>query len=201
MSSSDSAATRAPEARRSRRTALALLAVALAPVVAAVLAYFFWHPAGVNYGELLPPQSVAGVKGIRLDGAEAQAPFELASLRGRWVLVHVAGGRCGEPCVERHFLLRQVRLMQNRNFERIERLWIVSDDAPVDPKLIDGYPGMSVVRVRPDDLRRFEPSGDAAGRVFLVDPLGNLMMRFPADVDPKGVHRDLGRLLRASRVG
>jgi hypothetical protein len=199
MSSSASVDPADPERRRrrGRLTALALLAVALAPVVAAVVAYLFWNPASVNYGELIPPQPISDVRGTTADGR----PFALSDLKGRWVLLHAAGGRCDEPCVKQHFILRQVRLMQNRHMERIERVWLVPDDAALDARLVEAYAGMHVVRVNSGALKRFPAEGDVRRHIYLVDPLGNLMMRFPADPDPKGMHRDLGRLLRASRVG
>jgi hypothetical protein len=198
MSSSDSDVPAAEaRRRRGRLTALGLVAVALMPVAAAVVAYIFWNPSTVNYGELIPPRSIADLSGATLDGK----PFELSQLKGRWVLLHPGGASCDEPCVRRHFLMRQVRLMQNRNMERIERLWLIAGDGPPDRRHAEAYAGMRVMRAPAEVLQRFPAPGDPRQHIYLVDPLGNLMMRFPADPDPKGVHRDLGRLLRASRVG
>jgi hypothetical protein len=188
-----------PEARRrARLTGLALLGVALAPVVAAVLAYLFWTPAGhVNYGELIAPRPLPEMLLQNLEGR----PFNLQQLSRRWVLVHIGSGRCDEQCLKKHFYMRQVRLMQGRNTERVERLWLITDDIRPAPDLLQAYAGMHVARVPRGFVTAFPAPADPADHVYLVDPLGYLMLRFPPDPDPKGMHKDLTRLLRASRTG
>jgi len=198
MSFSVSDGLAAKPGRRGWLTPLALLAVAAAPVCAAVLAYFFWTPAAyVNYGDLIAPRALPDV---RLEGIDGR-PFRLHDLNKRWVLVNMSSGRCDEQCVRRHFYMRQVRLMQGRNTERVERLWLITDDVQPDPKLLEAYAGMHVARARRDVVAAFPSPTDPGDHIYLIDPLGHVMLRFPMDPDPKGMNRDLSRLLRASRIG
>jgi hypothetical protein len=196
MSSSASAPSAAPDRRRGRWIALALFAFVALPVLAAFAAYFFWSPGrGINYGELLEPRALPDAELRERDGS----PWRLSSLRGRWVLVHVAGGRCDEPCVRRHFAMRQARLMQGREVERVERVWLLADEVEPDAKLLAGYDGMRLARHAAPLLAAFP--ADSGDRIYVIDPLGNLMLRFPADADAMRMSKDLARLLRVSHVG
>lgn len=195
-SSADPVAASA-QRRRGRRTALLLLLVSAAPVVAAVVAYFFWLPSGrLNYGELIAPRQIPEVALERLDGP----PLRLPELKGKWLLVVAAGGSCGAQCAKQLFLTRQVRLMQGREMDRVERLWLVTDGERPASELLAVHEGLHVARATPAQLAAIFQA--AAGEyVWLIDPLGNLMLRFPADPDPKGMRGDLARLLKVSRSG
>ena len=188
----------AAERRRGRWLALALFAIAVLPVAAAFWAFFFWTPAsGTNYGRLITPVSLPDTELSAPDGRR----FTLAQLRGRWSLVQIDNGRCAEDCVKRLFLMRQVRLMQGREMDRLERLWLLDDDTAPDARLLQGYEGMRVGRAPAALIRLFPEEEQPGGHLYLIDPLGNLMLRFPPDADPRGVARDLGRLLKVSHVG
>ena len=54
-------------------------------------------------------------------------------------------------------------------------------------------------------LRKFEiGNGDLpieAQRLYIIDPLGNLMMSYPPDINPRGIMKDLKKLLKFSRIG
>ncbi len=187
----------AVERRRGRRTALALFAVVALPVAAAFLAFFFWYPAhGTNYGELIRPLPLPDAPLVARDGRL----FRLSDFRGKWVMVQVGSGRCAEDCVKRLFLMRQTRLMQGRQMDRLERLWLVADEVAPDPALLRAYEGMNVGRAQASVLQLFSAEDDPSEHVYLVDPLGNLMLRFPRDADPKRVSRDRSRLLEGSQV-
>jgi hypothetical protein len=97
--------------------------------------------------------------------------------------------------------MRQVRLTTGKDQDRVERVWLLTNDQAPDPALIAQHPGLQVLRPQSagadfgiTDL--FQP-----GHIFVVDPLGHVMMRFPLDVDPNRMKKDIARLLRASRVG
>jgi hypothetical protein len=94
--------------------------------------------------------------------------------------------------------------MQGKNMDRVERVWLITDQEPVDTMLIRMYDDMHMLRVSPDQLAKWLPV-DAGTRledhIFLVDPRSNLMMRFPKDPDPRKVHKDLAKLLKASAIG
>lgn len=186
------------ERRRGRWTALALFFVAALPVVAAYLAFLFWSPArGINYGELIAPQQMPDAALAGLDGSS----FRLSGFRGKWLLVQIGGGGCAEECVKRLFLMRQVRAMQGKERDRVQTLWLLDDRAAPDERLLRAYDGVHVGRAGTALVQLFPAPDDPKEHVYLVDPLGNLMLRFPADADPKRVSRDLARLLEVSHVG
>jgi hypothetical protein len=189
----------APPARRPSRASLWLIiALTTAPVAASYLIYYFWPPRHtVNYGELIEPRPLPDPKLTLADGA----PFQLSQLRGRWVLVSVDGGRCDAQCERKLLYMRQLRLTQGKNIDRIERLWLISDGAtPVTAKALADE-GTRLVRASSELLGAFPAQASASDHLYLVDPLGNLMMRFPRDPDPRLMIKDLSRLLKASRIG
>lgn len=173
-----------PEARRrSRRTLLLIAAVSIAPVVASYAAYYlFPRDKQVNYGELLPTRAAP-------DGGA------LAEFKGRWAVVVSSPAACDASCPAALYATRQARTIQGREMDRVARVWVVTDDASPAPSLLAEHPDLAVRR---GSLAAW-PAG--AGRIYLVDPLGNLVLAWPLDPDIKKVAQDLGRLLKASRIG
>jgi hypothetical protein len=167
---------------------LLLAAFFVLPVAASFLVWWLDLASGSagNYGTLIPPRPVA------------LAP--VAALKGRWILVQLDGGACAAACERKLYLMRQVRRAQGRERQRIERLWLVTDAVAPRADLLAAIEGTMVA-----------PAGDAASafpaddspheHVYLIDPLGNLMMRFARDPDPMRVIKDLKQLLRASQFG
>ena len=186
-----------PDTRRSsaRRTLMWIAAVSLAPVVASYAVYYFFprEPAA-NYGTLLPTAPIAGIEGIRPDGTT----FRLQELHGRWVLLALGGGDCDAGCERRLYATRQARTMQGKEQDRVERVFLVRGEAAPPAALLAEHPGMVMVRVSDAVAARFPAGG---GRLYLIDPLGNLVLAYPDDPDIKGIARDLTRLLKASRIG
>ncbi|NYT82132.1 hypothetical protein H0A70_11630 [Alcaligenaceae bacterium] len=191
-----------------------ILAMCLAPVVFAILAYYVpslgLRPDGTsNYGALVAPQrtipSTEALPLVTLDGT----PFDLESLHGHWILVSADSGACPETCVKKLFTLRNSHASQGKNVERLARVWFVTDDAPVPAQVLDAYKGTHMLRADPEKLAAFlapgvEPSArDSALKapMWIIDPLGNLMMQFPADADPISVRDDITKLLKNSRIG
>lgn len=178
---------------RGRRTLILLALVALAPIVASYAAYYlFRHEARLNYGTLLPTAPAPAIDGTASGGAA----FHLADVRGRWVLLVAAGGRCDATCEALLYATRQARTMQGKEQERIERVFVVAADAPPDAALVDANPGLIVVRASAATGGAPDPM-----TVLLIDPLGNQVLRYRDPVDIKGLARDLTRLLKASRIG
>jgi hypothetical protein len=170
-----------------------MLAVCAAPIIASYLAYYFWPPAGhVNYGELIAPHPLPDVPLAAADGRA----FRLRELKGQWVLVLAAPAACDEPCRRNLIYMRQVRLAQGKETDRIERLWLLTGSGDPDPALVAEHAGIIIARnaegAAPEVLA-------APGRIHIVDPLGNLMMRFPTDPDPRRMLKDLARLVRHSK--
>ncbi len=159
-----------------------------------------------NYGSLIDPQRPMPVLAARdLDGRA----LDLGSLRGRWIMVTVAAADCDEACVKRLYLMRQVRAAMGKEQPRVERLLLLTGPANIEPKVLAAYAGTTIARVDAAQaaawLGTTVPGGAApvldAGRVFLVDPLGNLMLQWPADAQPARARKDLSRLLWASGIG
>jgi cytochrome oxidase Cu insertion factor (SCO1/SenC/PrrC family) len=188
--------------RRQRLKLLALFALFASPVVASYLAYYVFPPAGrTNYGDLIQPQRPAPALALsRPDGAADR--FD--RLLGQWVLVSVDAGACDAACAAKLYAMRQQRTMTGKERERLDRVWLVTDAAAPAPAQLREYEGTIVLRADVAQLAAWLPV--APGRrmedyLYLVDPLGNLMMRFPADGDPQRIRKDLSRLLKASRIG
>ena len=186
-----------PPARpASKRPLYWLLAICLAPFIGSVVLYL-WLPPGklLNYGTLLENRTVAGLPVQGLDGA----PVQEATLRGHWVLVVVDAAACGQACVAKLYATRQARTMQGKERERVVRLWLVTDGGAPSAELLAQHPELVVARA--DQAWVNALKDDPAGAIWLVDPLGNLILRYPADPDIKRLHKDLSRLLYASRIG
>lgn len=193
--------TEAHEARRrrGRRVALLILALCAMPTVAAWLAYFVWPPESrANYGELIEPQQLRDDELRLLDGE----PFRLSQLRGKWVMLHIDSGTCAEACRKKLLYMRQARLAQGKAMTRVERVWLVSDSVVPEEALVQEYEGTRIARVGSGAvLTGFPAVRSWTDHIYVVDPLGNLMLRFPPDPDPRGIMKDLARLLRVSRIG
>ena len=169
------------------------------PVAGSYLLYWFWVPEGhTNYGTLLEAKAVPPMP-LALVGGE---PFSFDRLRGRWVLVVVDGGQCTPACEEKLWLIRQVRQAQGKDLQRVERVWLIGDAHTPDARLGKDYAGTWFVQAQGSPiLDTFGAEEARRGHIYLVDPLGNLMLRFPQNPEPKRVIRDLGRLLKYSSVG
>ena len=190
-------------ARRASRLKLYLvIAICAAPVFASYYAYYFVRPdARSNYGALVEPQRPIPALHLKtLDGR----PFDRAELRGKWVMLMVAGGDCDAACVDRLYHLRQVRLTTGKDRDRVLRVWLIPDTAPLPTTVIREYDGTEMLRADRAEIASWLNAGgasDFADRIYMVDPLGNLMMQFPKDADPNKTKRDVSKLLRASRIG
>ncbi len=182
---------------RSRLTLWLIIAVCAAPMIASYVAFYFWRPTQhVNYGELIEPRALPDVPLEMNDGRS----LRLSDLRGEWMLLTSDRAACDERCRAKLIYMRQVRLAQGKETQRIERVWLVSDGGTPDPALIVEHPGLRVVAVDASNiLKELPASRSPADHIYVVDPLGNLMMRFPADPDPRRMLKDVARLLRHSK--
>lgn len=198
----EAAPVEAKRTRMGRWQMLLVLALCAAPVVASYTMYYLVRPAGrTNYGELINPQRPLPEVATRaLDGAVGN----LRQLKGQWLLVSVAGAACDATCQRHLYLQRQLRESLGREKERVDWVWLVADDAPVAPTLLPALKEATVLRVPQAQLAQWlAPAAghELAEHLYLVDPLGNWMLRFPASLDlPEAAKakRDLERVLRAS---
>ncbi len=183
--------------RRGTATLALILLVCVIPFVASYLVYYLWPPQSrMNYGTLIDPLPFPAAPLERLDGPR----FSIAELRGRWVMLQADSSGCSEQCRRKLYQMRQVRLTQGREMGRIERVWLVRDDGPVEPALLREYGGTYIARAGSALLSALPAEHDAADHIYLIDPLGNLMLRFPKDADPSRMKKDLERLLKVQAV-
>jgi hypothetical protein len=183
---------------------MALILVAcLSPVAASYFLYFVVQPqARSNYARLIQPtRAMPDSLTLRdLSGSAVSAK----SLKGQWLLVVVAGSACNEPCEHLLFEQRQLREMLGREKDRIDRVWLVADDAPIREPLLRALQvgnAPTILRVPRAQLAAWLTPEDGANledSIYVVDPMGEWMMRTPAQPDPAKFKRDLDRLLRAS---
>ncbi|HTT13822.1 MAG TPA: SCO family protein [Burkholderiaceae bacterium] len=189
--------------RRLRPLYLAAL-LCLIPVVASYLAYYRFPPAGrTNYGELIDPQRATPDLALHgLDGT----PFDLGSLRGRWVMLTVDHAECTETCRTKLWNMRQVRTAAGKERDRVERVLLLIDDGPTTTMLLREFEGTHFLRAAAGQLEPFlllprDGKTRLEDCVWLIDPLGHLMLRWPPAADASRMKKDLDRLLRASRIG
>ena len=181
----------------SKRPLYLLAALCLAPFVASFALYHFWTPSAgqVNYGTLVTPQPLPEVR-LR---TPAGGSLALSELRGKWVLLTVDAAACGEACAAKLYATRQARTMTGKERERLQRLWLIIGEGVPPPEMLAAHPDLRIAAADSALLATLPPGPEQA--IFLIDPLGNLMLRYPADPDIKKLYKDLGRLLYASRVG
>lgn len=182
-------------AGRGRRTLVLIAAACLAPIVASYMVYYLYpRSAQVNYGTLLEIAAAPGIEGTQDDGA----PFRLVDLRGRWVLLAAGTADCDAACERTLYAMRQAHTMQGKERDRIVRVWLRDGGAPPTPQLRQQHPGL-LIALAPTGMIRLLPGAQPG--IWLIDPLGNLVLSYPADPDIKGLAKDLTRLLQASRIG
>lgn len=192
----------APDARKGRWRMLLVLLVCAAPVIASYFTYYVVRPEGRrNFGELVQPmRPLPALAAATLDGKAT----ELSALRGQWLLVSVAGGACDQACSQHLYLQRQLRESLGKDKDRLDWVWLVTDQAAVPEKLLPALRSATVLRVDDKALQTWlSPSAGhrLEEQLYLVDPMGNWMMRFAPGLTLETAaraKRDIERVLRAS---
>ena len=185
--------------RKGRWKMLGLMLVCATPVIASYLAYYVIRPEGRrNYGELIDPQRPLPTwTGVDTQGRTVP----LTSLKDQWLLLSVADSACNEACVQHLYLQRQLRETLGREKDRLDWVWLRTGSAPVSEALQKATAAAHVLQVDAQAVASWlqpAPGHKIEDHLYVVDPLGNWMMRFPANLDPAQAKRDLDRLLRAS---
>lgn len=179
---------------RNRFTLYAVFAITAVPLIIAMIMYFnLWGvPQGrTNFGELLlPPEQLHQTQLV--DAAGKAWSQEEADKR--WLMVYVAGPECAQSCMEATYLLRQINIALGKEAHRVSRI-MVSQQAQNDPKIALDYPALLQLRSR-------APEFFVAGQgIYLVDPLGNIMMHYGVEFVGKELLKDLKKLLKTSNIG
>jgi len=203
----DVSAASAPDAAGARKARhagwklLFLLLVCVSPVVASYFTYYVIRPeARRNFGELVEQRAMPALATATLEGQDGS----LQALQGQWLLVSVAPGACDAACQNRLYLQRQMRESLGKDKDRLDWVWLVTDGAQPPAIIQPGLQHATVLRVDPEPLARWlepAPGHDLTEHMYVVDPMGNWMMRFPAAMDAAAAakaKKDLERLMRAS---
>lgn len=188
--------------RKGRWKMMALMLVCAAPVIASYFTYYVIRPDGRrNFGELIDPQRpLPDLVARDLLGQ----PVNLKALKGQWLLISTAEAACDEVCARHLYLQRQLREGLGKDKDRLDWVWLIADSAPVPDQLMPALKEATVLRVPQAELSQWleAQSGNQLGaHLYLVDPIGNWMMRFPPQLDnatAAKTKRDLDRLMRAS---
>jgi hypothetical protein len=196
-----------PRALRARnlRTVAALGALFLLPLAGSFWLYYGagWRPAGhTNHGELIAP--VRPLPDVALPLAAGGTGSSQALFRRRWTLVYVGSGRCDADCRQALYLMRQTRIALANNMDRVQRVMLASDECCDRSFLEREHPGLLALDASgagTQPLLEQFPTAERAHSLFIVDPLGNLMMRYDARTNPRGLLEDLKKLLQLSHIG
>ena len=188
--------------RTGRWKMMVVMLVCAAPVIASYFTYYVVRPDGRrNFGELIEPQrSLPDMVAHDLQGQ----PVNLTSLKGQWLLISTAAAACDDACERHLYLQRQLREGLGKEKDRMDWVWLVTDSAPVPDQLLPALKDATVLRVSQAQLSLWleaQAGHELSEHMYLVDPMGNWMMRFPPQLDnatAAKTKRDLDRLMRAS---
>jgi len=192
--------------KRGRWMLWLVLLVCASPMIASYFTYYVIKPEKRNnYGTLIDQRAhpVPAMATTTLDGR----PQALEQFKGKWVMLMAGPGACPDSCRKQLFALRQLRLMQGKEADRIERVWLITDREPLDTLIIREYDGTHMLRADGATVASWLPADTGttpADHIYLIDPLGHLMMRFPKDPqlqEVRKVYKDINKLLKASAVG
>jgi hypothetical protein len=189
---------------RNLRTVGALAAVFFLPLLLSFWMYYggMWRPAArTNHGELIEP--VRALPGAELREANgAVAPANLFT--DKWALAYVGNGECDEACRQALYFMRQTRLSLNNEMTRVARVFLATGACCAREFLEREHPGLIVIDAtgpEAHDLVNAFPTTDQPYSLFIVDPVGNLVMRYDTRAEPKGLLTDLKKLLKLSHIG
>jgi hypothetical protein len=191
-----------------------LAGIFLLPLAVAFWVYYGtdWRPVRtVNHGELIAPARPLPTSHLQVPAAAAtqgatagptDAPAEL--FHRKWSLVYIGDGQCDDACRRSLYVMRQTRLSLNNEATRVERIFLVTSHCCELDFLTHEHPGLLVfdaTSVSAQPLLSVFPADDRQQSLFIVDPLGNLMMRYDVRQNPKGLLQDLKKLLSLSHIG
>jgi len=187
--------------RSGRLKMILVLLICASPVIASYLSYYVIRPGTrSNYGELIEPmRSLPSAQALPLHNLQGQ-PVDPLSLKDQWLLIVVADGACDTGCEKLLYAQRQLRESMGKDKDRLDRVWLVIGNAP-RPELLPALAQATVLRTEATALAQWlqpAPGQPLSAHLYLVDPMGNWMMRFPPAFEPAKVKKDLERLLRAS---
>ena len=192
----------AQRTKNGRWKMLLVLLLCASPVIASYFAYYVIRPEGRrNFGELINPQRIVpNLNAVSLEGKS----INLQTLTGQWLLVGVSGGACDALCQKHLYLQRQLRESLGKEKDRLDWVWLVSDAAPIAPAILPALKDATVLRLPAEQITTWMQPAQGqqlSDHLYLIDPMGNWMMRFPPGLDAaaaKKAKSDIDRVMRAS---
>lgn len=201
--------------KRSYTTLWVMIILFAMPYVAAT--YFYLNQDKIdlpssNYGEFVSPMRSVSELGLKtLDNKT----FSFLEIKGKWVLLTVGESSCVQACLENMYKMRQIRKAVGQERGRVERVFLLTETTQrtAFAQKLKGYKGMIVAlantNAHTDLLSSFELSGYASikniqsstNSIYIIDPLGNIMMAYPEGADAEGILKDVRRLLLVSKIG
>jgi len=190
-----------PKEKKKKTDKITLILIILllgSPVLISTTFYFMgYRPGSMNYGDLLEVQKLKGDGINQIDNTI----FRMKDLHGKWAMVIIDSGECNEACQLKLYYMRQARIIQHTEKDRVERLWLIDDNKTVSDELLEEYKGTLFIKAKDSELvKAIETEEVHRKHIYLVDFMGNLMMRFPEEVDPKKMSEDIKRLLHVSQL-
>ncbi len=163
---------------------------------------------GGQHGVLIvPPRPLPDWPLINPASEPASDPVALG-LHGKWTLLSLLEGDCAQSCARSLYKMRQLRLATGKHARRVQRALLPANGDPnaLSPTQLQEYPGQLLLLPGAADITTWFALSDAdnpftPGRLYLIDPQGNLMMSYADATEPKGIIKDLTRLLKYSRGG
>jgi len=191
---------------QSRRRVLWLAAFFFLPLALSFLLYYgeLWRPQGTtNKGSLITPARPLPEVALTLADGTQSAPD---ILRGKWTWIYIGDGQCDARCRAALTDIRQARLLLVEKMDRVQRAFLVTGKCCDSEYLRSEHPGLIVARFdKPEFMAPFALDAtdkpELAGRIYLVDPLGNLMMSYAPDAPSMGLLEDIKKLLKLSHIG
>ena len=198
--------------KKNKRTMILLFVMFLAPILAAVF-IFNNDPSGryatKNRGNLITP--AIELKNFNLEFIDTKAPYKLVAQEHQWLMVFVGAGECDVNCKRQLVVMRQTRLAQGGEFTRINRLYVMQDSQTDKfmKEVKDYHPDMDIVTGSAKQIENITSQFTLAdkvnvgtsNRIYIVDPIGNLMMYYELDANASDIAKDLTRLLKVSQMG
>jgi cytochrome oxidase Cu insertion factor (SCO1/SenC/PrrC family) len=191
-----------------------LLILLLIFAVPLLLAWFFSSEndqlgqGTTNHGQLIQPP--LNLSQLQLSDAQSQ-PITANAWKGRWLLLYANPGVCDAGCGKIIYYLRQIRTATGKDSERVQRAILSfsypNQDLQLTKLLNTAFPGTLNWYTTSPQFRQFihnTPNENLAltqGAIYLVDPLGNVLMTYQRTTDPMGIYKDLMRLLKVSHIG
>ena len=169
----------------------------------------FWYYAGlgpkgtVNYGTMIDPPVDLGSLDLELN----YQPLNIDSMERKWMIIHFLDDRCNEDCLEAFYFSRQINTAIGREKDRVKRFYVASSNTQEKvKKLFQSETNLTAISAKNLNLLR-QKMTEAGINPFiqpgflLADPLGNIILSYQGDIDPKKILSDIKKLLRASKIG